>query len=587
MKKLYFLLFTVFLSAMSFGQTVVFQENFEGAASFTTSMPQQTDMSFDYFTVTDGSDVGGVYNSPEGSNFFAAHDLDADGMMSPATMTFDDLNISGFTNLTLAILLAEDDDGSNEDWDNSDFLHIEYDIDNSGTFTNLLWVENDGTTFNAAPRIDSDFDGNGEGAEITDIFTEFAAAIAGTGNVIDIRITFGGLTSSDEDIAIDDIRIVDGYVTPSTITITSPTAGTEFAPGTSSVDLTWTTTGGSGGETVNVTVNGNVTPNAPNPFSIATTDGETYMVSVEFVDGMTLLDSDMTDFSVQTINAAASIAELRMGNPGDFYVLNGEGILTFQQDSRNQKFIEDAPGMASSAGIVIDDSAGTITTTYNIGDGITGIVGQLSDFGGTLQFVPSADPGAASSTGNAVTPQAVSVLDLSMNAENYESELVIVSAVTMDNTTATFASGSTHTITSGMDQFEFRSSFPAADYVVQTGTVPTDPTDITGIISERFGPYYITARDTNDFSVMIVLSNEDFNANSFSLYPNPTSEGYVNISTVSNDDINVAVFDILGKQVKNETLRNERLDVSNLKSGVYLLRLTQNEATVTKKLVIN
>ena len=158
MKKLYILLFTILISAASFGQTTVFQENFEGAISYTTSIPEQTDGGFDYFTVTDGTTIGATYNSPEGSNFFAVHDLDADGMVSPATMTFNDINISSFSNLTFAILLAEDDDGTAQDWDNSDFLHIEYDIDNSGTFTNLLWVENDGSTFNSAPFIDLNFD---------------------------------------------------------------------------------------------------------------------------------------------------------------------------------------------------------------------------------------------------------------------------------------------------------------------------------------------------------------------------------------------------------------------------------------------
>ena len=50
--------------------------------------------------------------------------------------------------------------------------------------------------------------------------------------------------------------------------------------------------------------------------------------------------------------------------------------------------------------------------------------------------------------------------------------------------------------------------------------------------------------------------------------------------------MDVAVYDILGKQVKRETITNT-LDVSNLKSGIYLLKITQNEATSTKKLVIN
>ena len=82
-----------------------------------------------------------------------------------------------------------------------------------------------------------------------------------------------------------------------------------------------------------------------------------------------------------------------------------------------------------------------------------------------------------------------------------------------------------------------------------------------------------------------LLSTEDFTSTNFSIYPNPTSTGFVNITTTSNAAVNVTVFDILGKQVLFQTINN-RLDVSNLKTGVYILQLNQDGATTTKKLVI-
>ena len=50
--------------------------------------------------------------------------------------------------------------------------------------------------------------------------------------------------------------------------------------------------------------------------------------------------------------------------------------------------------------------------------------------------------------------------------------------------------------------------------------------------------------------------------------------------------INVQLFDILGNQVKNETLTNNALNVSNLNTGIYILKITQNNASVIRKLVI-
>lgn len=82
------------------------------------------------------------------------------------------------------------------------------------------------------------------------------------------------------------------------------------------------------------------------------------------------------------------------------------------------------------------------------------------------------------------------------------------------------------------------------------------------------------------------LSTNNFERVKFSIHPNPTNTGSVNISSTNTEAMNVQVFDILGKQVKNETLYNTTLNVSNLKSGVYIVKITQNNASTTKKLVI-
>lgn len=83
-----------------------------------------------------------------------------------------------------------------------------------------------------------------------------------------------------------------------------------------------------------------------------------------------------------------------------------------------------------------------------------------------------------------------------------------------------------------------------------------------------------------------LLSTDEFAVDTFKVYPNPTSTGFVNIVSANNENIDITVYDILGKQVINETLNNSRVNVSALNTGVYILKITQNNASVTKKLVI-
>ena len=72
----------------------------------------------------------------------------------------------------------------------------------------------------------------------------------------------------------------------------------------------------------------------------------------------------------------------------------------------------------------------------------------------------------------------------------------------------------------------------------------------------------------------------------FAMYPNPTNLGYVNVSSKNRAAMSVSVFDIIGKQVINSDVINNRLNVSQLKTGIYILKAQQGNAVTTKKLVI-
>ncbi|MCY1480367.1 hypothetical protein D3C87_46530 [compost metagenome] len=69
------------------------------------------------------------------------------------------------------------------------------------------------------------------------------------------------------------------------------------------------------------------------------------------------------------------------------------------------------------------------------------------------------------------------------------------------------------------------------------------------------------------------------------IYPNPITNGKLFITTDSNIEKTVAIYDVLGKQVVNTTA-TESVNVSNLKDGVYIVKITEEGKTSTRKLVI-
>ena len=70
------------------------------------------------------------------------------------------------------------------------------------------------------------------------------------------------------------------------------------------------------------------------------------------------------------------------------------------------------------------------------------------------------------------------------------------------------------------------------------------------------------------------------------MYPNPISNGVLNITSNSNNAKMVAIYDILGRQMLSSSTKNNTVNVSNLKSGTYIIKITEDGKTDTKKLII-
>lgn len=96
-------------------------------------------------------------------------------------------------------------------------------------------------------------------------------------------------------------------------------------------------------------------------------------------------------------------------------------------------------------------------------------------------------------------------------------------------------------------------------------------------------PYFSPGVE-NVGSSLSVAKNE---IEGFSVYPNPVNGDEFTISTLSNGAKNVEIFDLLGKKViTKDVVANETINVSNLNSGIYILKVVEERKTATTKMVI-
>lgn len=84
-----------------------------------------------------------------------------------------------------------------------------------------------------------------------------------------------------------------------------------------------------------------------------------------------------------------------------------------------------------------------------------------------------------------------------------------------------------------------------------------------------------------------VLSAPQENLLNYSVYPNPSDSGIFYIQHENASEIDVKVFDIRGKEVLHQKLENNRLDLSQVNSGIYFLKILFEKETSIQKLIKN
>ena len=402
--------------------------------------------------------------------------------------------------------------------------------------------------------------------------------------------------------------------TAPSITVTSPTNATIYNPLTTSVTVNFsvsnfTVANGTGTGHIHYSVDGGATVMKydTTPIVLTGLSVGSHTVVVSLVDNahapLSPAASTTTQFTIAAFTNVATISALRAGTLSGYYTLTGTAVVSHVRTpagtvtvstTRNQKFIQDATG-----GVLIDDSAAKITTPFTVGDSMSNVSGQLIDFNGILELVPLQNQSVVSS-GNNITPQNITIAALNANVNTYESKLISFNNITITGTIvagvvtplaagAVFTTNTNYNVFDGTTNGVLRTGFAEANYI---GTVvPTGAFNATALGYDNVttaNPPVLTPQFIIRTSADIALLNTQNNEIAgLKVYPNPVSNGVLHIESDLNTERTISLFDVLGKQVLNTTTSNNTINIANLNSGVYILKITEGVKTATRKLVIN
>ena len=121
----------------------------------------------------------------------------------------------------------------------------------------------------------------------------------------------------------------------------------------------------------------------------------------------------------------------------------------------------------------------------------------------------------------------------------------------------------------------------------QTVTIPNINIEnsVSIVINGNSGSGNRVVFDNLSYTCYTALNVEKFDISSVKIYPNPVKNS-LTVDLESNISTSIEIFDILGKRVfKNNISKTSNLNLQALKAGIYIVKITQGNSIVTKKLV--
>jgi len=163
---------------------------------------------------------------------------------------------------------------------------------------------------------------------------------------------------------------------------------------------------------------------------------------------------------------------------------------------------------------------------------------------------------------------------------------ILVCDVTYDSIEDIFTLGSWVALPGSCDQPENFNFAPIYNSIFYDGVIPKNPFSYD-IVSEGGGVLMLTITNGEDNQAIygnVLLSTPEVNFNEIILYPNPTNSIiFIESSQYAIDK--VEILNLLGQNVGAISGNVQSIDISNLASGLYLLKIYSDNLTAIKRII--
>ncbi|WP_436517969.1 DUF5018 domain-containing protein [Ekhidna sp. To15] len=325
--------------------------------------------------------------------------------------------------------------------------------------------------------------------------------------------------------------------------------------------------------------------------SIINTTDHTVVVSVPFGTDLTALSPTVTVSPAATVNPVSGSTQ------------NFESSVVYtvtSEDGASQDWTTSVIEVSSTATDIlsftladqtmdasINSTAHTVTIEVERGT-------DLTNLAPTLQL----SPGASSSPESGVSQDFSTSVTYTITAEDgitiqdwnvsvtevLNSENDILAFVLNEQTSTASIDDENHTISveviTGTD---ITSLTPTITLSEGASISPTGAQDFTDALT-----YTVTAEDgltTQVWTITVTVEEEQvlgLENLKINVYPNPSSD-FVNIE--ADEMLKVQMIDLNGRVLRNKTGQNIRLNLKDIKSGMYILQITDGETSISQRII--